>query len=69
MKNENAAKAIDGDHASDAMDVDSSQDGNGRDDTLSQQDDTYYYVNAVIKKKMIFKARPKPIITNVPKKL
>ncbi|XP_001199744.2 chromosome transmission fidelity protein 8 homolog [Strongylocentrotus purpuratus] len=69
MKNENAAKVIDGDHASDAMDVDSSQDGNGRDNTLSQQDDTYYYVNAVIKKKMIFKARPKPIITNVPKKV
>ncbi|XP_072373815.1 chromosome transmission fidelity protein 8 homolog, partial [Scyliorhinus torazame] len=28
-----------------------------------------YHVTAIIKKKIIFKTRPKPIITNVPKKL
>ncbi|XP_060933147.1 chromosome transmission fidelity protein 8 homolog [Limanda limanda] len=28
-----------------------------------------YYVTAVIKRKLIFKTRPKPIITNVPKKV
>lgn len=35
----------------------------------SSQTDTYYSVSAVIKKKLIFKTRPKPIITNVPKRL
>ncbi|MGH0115178.1 UNVERIFIED_CONTAM: hypothetical protein FKN15_070698, partial [Acipenser sinensis] len=30
---------------------------------------TNYQVTALIKKKMIFKTRPKPIITNVPKKV
>ncbi|CAL1595252.1 unnamed protein product [Knipowitschia caucasica] len=30
---------------------------------------TSYFVNALIKKKIIFKTRPKPIITNVPKKV
>uniref|UniRef100_A0A8D0AMP9 CTF8, chromosome transmission fidelity factor 8 homolog (S. cerevisiae) n=1 Tax=Sander lucioperca TaxID=283035 RepID=A0A8D0AMP9_SANLU len=30
---------------------------------------TSYSVSAVIKRKLIFKTRPKPIITNVPKKL
>ncbi|XP_007906129.1 chromosome transmission fidelity protein 8 homolog [Callorhinchus milii] len=30
---------------------------------------TNYLVTALIKKKIIFKTRPKPIITNVPKKL
>ncbi|XP_078066566.1 chromosome transmission fidelity protein 8 homolog, partial [Mustelus asterias] len=29
----------------------------------------HYLVTAIIKKKIIFKTRPKPIITNVPKKL
>ncbi|XP_022612052.1 chromosome transmission fidelity protein 8 homolog [Seriola lalandi dorsalis] len=28
-----------------------------------------YYVSALIKRKLIFKTRPKPIITNVPKKV
>ncbi|XP_069385019.1 chromosome transmission fidelity protein 8 homolog [Paralichthys olivaceus] len=28
-----------------------------------------YYVSAIIKRKLIFKTRPKPIITNVPKKV
>ncbi|KAM4721321.1 chromosome transmission fidelity protein 8 homolog isoform 1-T2 [Rhinophrynus dorsalis] len=31
--------------------------------------DTRYDVTALIKKKIIFKTRPKPIITNVPKKV
>ncbi|XP_053548312.1 chromosome transmission fidelity protein 8 homolog [Bombina bombina] len=31
--------------------------------------ETRYNVTALIKKKIIFKTRPKPIITNVPKKL
>lgn len=30
---------------------------------------TSYLVTALIKRKLIFKMRPKPIITNVPKKL
>ncbi|XP_029288752.1 chromosome transmission fidelity protein 8 homolog isoform X2 [Cottoperca gobio] len=30
---------------------------------------TSYYVSALIKRKLIFKTRPKPIITNVPKKV
>lgn len=37
---------------------------------VSQGDQsTRYLVTALIKKKIIFKTRPKPIITNVPKKL
>ncbi|XP_072169668.1 chromosome transmission fidelity protein 8 homolog [Diadema setosum] len=32
-------------------------------------EDAYYVVKAVIRRKMVFKTRPKPIITNVPKKL
>jgi chromosome transmission fidelity protein 8 len=31
--------------------------------------DTHYEVQAVIRKKLIFKSRPKPIIANVPKKV
>jgi chromosome transmission fidelity protein 8 len=31
--------------------------------------DTSYTVTAIIKKKLLFKARPKPIIANVPKKI
>ncbi|XP_026168191.1 chromosome transmission fidelity protein 8 homolog [Mastacembelus armatus] len=30
---------------------------------------TFYSVSALIKRKLIFKTRPKPIITNVPKKV
>ena len=30
---------------------------------------THYIIQAVIKKKLLFKTRPKPIIANVPKKL
>ncbi|XP_004069851.1 chromosome transmission fidelity protein 8 homolog [Oryzias latipes] len=34
-----------------------------------QRDSTSYSVKALIKRKLIFKTRPKPIITNVPKKV
>ncbi|KAA0715038.1 Chromosome transmission fidelity protein 8 -like protein [Triplophysa tibetana] len=35
----------------------------------NQDRPTSYTVSALIKKKLIFKTRPKPIITNVPKKV
>lgn len=35
----------------------------------NQDTPTSYTVTALIKKKLIFKTRPKPIITNVPKKV
>lgn len=35
----------------------------------NQEKPTSYTVSALIKKKLIFKTRPKPIITNVPKKI
>ncbi|KAJ7997736.1 hypothetical protein DPEC_G00215220 [Dallia pectoralis] len=35
----------------------------------NQESPTTYQVSALIKKKLIFKTRPKPIITNVPKKV
>ncbi|XP_051580842.1 chromosome transmission fidelity protein 8 homolog [Myxocyprinus asiaticus] len=35
----------------------------------NQEKPTSYTVSALIKKKLIFKNRPKPIITNVPKKV
>lgn len=38
-------------------------------DTESEGTDAKYSVTAVIKKKLIFKTRPKPIITNVAKKI
>ena len=38
-------------------------------DTSSDNKDTSYTVTAIIKKKLLFKARPKPIIANVPKKV
>ncbi|KAI5098138.1 chromosome transmission fidelity protein 8-like, partial [Silurus meridionalis] len=34
-----------------------------------QEKPTSYTVSAIIKKKLIFKTRPKPIITNVPKRV
>lgn len=36
---------------------------------LPDPSSTSYSVTALIKRKLIFKMRPKPIITNVPKKL
>ena len=38
-------------------------------DTEQGPQSTSYSVTALIKKKLIFKTRPKPIITNVPKKV
>ncbi|KAK6479890.1 chromosome transmission fidelity protein 8-like protein, partial [Huso huso] len=43
-------------------------DGNAM-ETGEAKPSTNYQVTALIKKKMIFKTRPKPIITNVPKKV
>ena len=39
------------------------------DDGDSNRHDTHYIVKAVIRKKILFKTRPKPIIANVPKKV
>ncbi|KAM9301562.1 chromosome transmission fidelity protein 8 homolog [Gastrophryne carolinensis] len=36
---------------------------------ITEEMETKYSVTALIKKKIIFKTRPKPIITNVPKKV
>ncbi|XP_069491645.1 chromosome transmission fidelity protein 8 homolog isoform X2 [Ambystoma mexicanum] len=36
---------------------------------VSADQSTHYLVTAMIKKKVIFKTRPKPIITNVPKRV
>lgn len=38
-------------------------------DELSCKTGTQYLVTALIKNKILFKTRPKPIITNVPKKV
>lgn len=38
-------------------------------DTSQKEGSTTYSVQALIKKKLIFKTRPKPIITNVPKRV
>ena len=51
-----------------AMETDN-QNTDGVSKTDSNVEGIHYQVKAVIKKKMIFKTRPKPIITNVPKKL
>ena len=39
------------------------------DTSSDNKKDTSYTVTAIIKKKLLFKARPKPIIANVPKKV
>ena len=53
-----------------AMDTDENRDSvSQKDHGSSGEADVHYEVGAVIKKKMMFKTRPKPIITNVPKKL
>jgi chromosome transmission fidelity protein 8 len=36
---------------------------------LDEAVETHYEVQAIIRKKLIFKSRPKPIIANVPKKV
>jgi len=38
-------------------------------DSASAVENPYYTVTAVIKNKIVFKTRPRPIISNVPKKL
>ncbi|XP_020030913.1 chromosome transmission fidelity protein 8 homolog [Castor canadensis] len=38
-------------------------------DELGRETGTQYLVTALIKSKILFKTRPKPIITNVPKKV
>ena len=35
----------------------------------SEDDSTHYTVKAIIKRKVLFKTRPKPIIAHVPKKI
>lgn len=39
------------------------------DDSSSAVENPYYIVTAVIRNKIVFKTRPRPIISNVPKKL
>ncbi|RVE72176.1 hypothetical protein OJAV_G00059190 [Oryzias javanicus] len=46
-----------------------SQDSHDEAMETERQDPTSYSVKALIKRKLIFKTRPKPIITNVPKKV
>ncbi|NXN26968.1 CTF8 protein, partial [Nycticryphes semicollaris] len=43
--------------------------GAGEPDPTATEPHTHYTVTAVIKTKLLFKTRPKPIITNVPKKV
>jgi len=38
-------------------------------DSASAVENPYYNVTAVIRNKIVFKTRPRPIISNVPKKL
>ena len=38
-------------------------------DSTSALENPYYTVTAVIRNKIVFKTRPRPIISNVPKKL
>ena len=40
-----------------------------KDTESNNQDSVNYNVTAIIRKKLLFKTRPKPIIANVPKKL
>ena len=39
------------------------------DDSSNAVEDPYFNVTAVIRNKIVFKTRPRPIISNVPKKL
>ncbi|XP_033117566.1 chromosome transmission fidelity protein 8 homolog [Anneissia japonica] len=48
------------------METDSNQSAGTQ---IQKLDETHYMVNAVIRRKLVFKTRPKPIITNVPKKV
>lgn len=41
----------------------------GENDSLNSDKNIHFSVKAIIKEKMVFKTRPKPIIAHVPKKL
>ena len=41
----------------------------GADISPSPSQDTCYLVKAIVRKKLLFKTRPKPIIAHVPKKI
>ena len=58
-------------HPGQAHNVSASNDDDNEPMATEQQGpaSTSYSVSALIKRKLIFKTRPKPIITNVPKKL
>ncbi|ESO82659.1 hypothetical protein LOTGIDRAFT_155672 [Lottia gigantea] len=47
----------------------STDESNDNMDTDCDKDNNHYEVEALIRKKILFKTRPKPIIANVPKKL
>lgn len=61
-------------HPGHSQDTTGSQDNNDASQVSMETDQqestsTSYSVSALIKRKLIFKTRPKPIITNVPKKV
>ncbi|XP_062276559.1 chromosome transmission fidelity protein 8 homolog [Scomber scombrus] len=61
-------------HTGHSQDTTGSQDNNDASQVSMETDQqestsTSYSVTALIKRKLIFKTRPKPIITNVPKKV
>ncbi|CAL8293276.1 unnamed protein product [Boreogadus saida] len=56
-------------HAQDATSHDDNNQVPMETDSQGDPSCTSYSVTALIKKKLIFKTRPKPIITNVPKKV
>lgn len=55
----------DGKHAADLPEKSAME----TEDSSGAVDDPYYTVTAVIRNKIVFKTRPRPIISNVPKKL
>ncbi|XP_061825265.1 chromosome transmission fidelity protein 8 homolog [Nerophis lumbriciformis] len=56
-------------HAAQSQDTGEYHDASKVTMETEQQRSTSYCVSALIKRKLIFKTRPKPIITNVPKKV
>ncbi len=60
-------KKLDSTDDSVAMETDQSETNTDSETTTDSEAD--YNVKAIIKRKLLFKTRPKPIITNVPKKL
>ncbi|XP_041376372.1 chromosome transmission fidelity protein 8 homolog [Gigantopelta aegis] len=55
--------------ADSAMETNQSDDTSNTTDQSDDTSNTKYTIQAVIKKKLLFKTRPKPIIANVPKKV